>query len=350
MVHEPRTPSPESIQRVSPGEVRHCLQVVHPFSTVVVRGLVVELRGLPADDPKFVQGKLRDLGAEDGAILDFRCPIHQAPRTVQQVVEITGTLYPEVGSHDITVMVRGHCQIVDQRQLPRAVPKTLLPERDNRVRLNVLIEDGDVQRIAVIGTPSAHADILKALDHPYAAERLPLYAARVGQVEELVQQLHRIRQEKYDACVLAQTGSESTPGTWTSELLVDRFQTLGIPIYTALGHSGIPTPADHYADESFSTPAAFGAALKAAIDRVAQRQELIDARDEAMALHEKALTELRLERNAAEEKLQTARRAARRRSRRAVIWGVISGALIAAVAIWAAQQPWAHDLLQQYLP
>lgn len=350
MAHEQHRPSQGSIQVVTPGQVRHCLQITHPFGTVKVRGLVIELQAAPASEPKYAYGKLRDLENPEGALLDFQCPIHQAPRAVQQVVDITGTLYPSIDTKQMTVVLRGYCEAVEYDPATAARPSSLVRERSNRVRLGMLIDQGNVQRIAVIGTKAAHGAILEALEHPQAGDRLPLYLAKVNQAEDLVKQLLRVKQDQFDACVLAQSSSDGSSNAWYADRLVEQFEPLGLPVYTALGQPGVITPADHYADDSFVTPSAFGAALKSAIERLAHHQELVNSRNDSLALHEKALTELRLARDTFDKKLENARRDARKRGRSAMFWGLALGGAAVGASAWAMQQEWIQGLLQQYLP
>lgn len=350
MATDQHRPSQDSIQAVTPGQVRHCLQITHPFGTVKVRGLVVELQATPATEPKYAIGRLRDLDDADGSLLDFHCPIHQAPRAVQQVVDITGTLYPKIDAKQMTVVLRGHCEAVAYDGSVAARPASLVRERSKRMRLDTLIDQGHVQRIAVVGTKAAHSAILEALDHPQAADRIPLYLAKVSQVEDLVKQLLGVKQDGFDACVLAQSSGEASSSAWYADRLVEQFEPLGFPVYTALGQPGTITPADHYADESFTTPTAFGVALKSAIERLAHHQELIHSRNDSLALHEKALTELRLARESFDKKLEVARRDARRRGRRAMLWGLMLGVAAAGASAWAMQQSSVKALLQQYVP
>lgn len=148
------------------------------------------------------------------------------------------------------------------------------------LNLEDLFNEIDVASILIVGTETGINDVTSQLNSQLA-NSISQVRIRVGRSESLIEDLKKASLHNYKAFVIARGGDDSTMEIWNDPNIVSFLLSFSIPFFTALGHSHSRTLADQYADGSYHTPTAFGAALNSILIR---KRKFSDMESEYMRL------------------------------------------------------------------
>jgi hypothetical protein len=169
----------------------------------------------------------------------------------------------------LSVIIHGN---VDGALARRVAQQVVELHKPRRISLELLLQDRKlgVEDLVVIGTERANSDLAgQLLARAPRFQRVPTTdpAAIVGAARAAVSTGAR-------AVIFARGGSaDVTEDLWDDPGFVYDLLALGVPFYTAIGHSDRMHVADKWADQPFATPTHIGAELQAIVSRRTAREQ-----------------------------------------------------------------------------
>ncbi len=262
---------------LSPGALLNGLHVTTPNGPVTVGGVVERVNLYERSAYVTLSG--------EGGIIEARVPADAAP-AVHATVQVTGmvNVRPDRFGKGLSVIIHGNVDGAGARRVTQHVVELHKPRR---IPLELLLQDRTlgVEDLVVIGTERANSDLagqLIAKQPRFQRVSTIDPAAIVGAARDAVKTGAR-------ALIFARGGSaDVTEDLWDDPRFVGDLLALGVPFYTAIGHSDRMHVADKWADQPFATPTHIGAELQAIVTRRAARErevaELSRLRAEAARL------------------------------------------------------------------
>jgi hypothetical protein len=132
--------------------------------------------------------------------------------------------------------------------------------------LEDLLAEEDPSSILLLGTEIGISDVTSQLNSQ-VANSINRFVIRVGRADSLLDDIKEACPQNFRAFVIVRGGDDNTMEIWNDPNIVSFLLSYSLPFYTALGHSHSRTLADQYADGSYYTPTAFGAALNSVLSR-----------------------------------------------------------------------------------
>ncbi len=224
--------------------------------------------------------------------IGFRCPPDAAPaREGQHVV-----LYGLVSARPSTVKASALQVIVEGTYQGTWVPDEkarnivrITQRRSQIVRLFDFLETQPLSELLVIGTETGMQDTRSALARHFGDttdEVLQTAVGNFGSSEGLIVSLNAATEatQPQALALVRGGGDERTLRIWDDPALVNHVLKLGIPVFTAIGHSDAHRLIDKYSDEAFPTPTAFGDAIGGVLVRIhharSRDKELAESEEE----------------------------------------------------------------------
>ena len=242
---------------------------------VRVRGVVVQVSAVwtarEGNRTPYVYGELRDDG--QGAGMAFRCRAEEAVPHAGERVVLEGRV--EIAFHRdlkrFELRLRGEWvgtwgEDVSLAELtPTLQRRASLVERSRaRVGVSKLVHETQ-GRVVLIGTRTGMNDVQRAAARVGSRVVFDTVVTRVFRWQEILEAVRGAAGRCDAVCLVRGGGDPEDFACWNEPELVRGLLESGRPVYTGLGHSDYElTLADLRADESFGTPAEFGAAYATA--------------------------------------------------------------------------------------
>lgn len=193
---------------------------------------------------------------------DARQPVHE-----QQHVVAHGVLLvkPSTFYSGLECYIDGN--IVGSWELTEPITEQApVLEKSRFVSLEKLLEETPLSTIMLLGTQTGIADVMSQLDAS-TAQSLRSHRIRVASSELLLNDIQEALPKEIKAIFIVRGGDDRTMEVWNDPYVISHMLRLGIPFYTALGHSHSRTLADQYADGSYPTPSILGSSLRDFVSR-----------------------------------------------------------------------------------
>lgn len=236
-------------EALSPADLISATQIIPPSGIIKVRGRVTRLTHHKPSG--YVYGDLASLN--DECRISFRCPKDAAPSSQNQLAVIEGgvKLKPAYQAPGFNLEITGSC--TGSFQLPE-VETVVIPERTAKLPLQDLLVNKP--HYALVGSQKGIRDAVQA-------GATPKWESEQSQSNPsaILEKARALKQEGADAIFFVRGGADPTLELWNSPEFVKELVELGIPFYTALGHSDFVSLADQCADYSYRTPDHLGQAI-----------------------------------------------------------------------------------------
>lgn len=249
-------------QSLLPDELLTNIRVTEPLGVISVRGTVSRLNPyVPAGDskPRWIYGTLQG----DEAGIEFKCAPGTAPRSVGDQVIISGTLDTKTrfNSSGLDVLISGN---VTGAWRPENQPEYInLESARGRLYLHDFIRQHGIEAIRVITTQTAYNDLISAINRQVSNVTLPHTICKFHKTASLLEAAQTAATEsgtKGIAFVRGGKGDQSIQ-LWNDPRFVADLLALGIPFYTAIGHTDPFYLVEKHCDQPFNNPNDLGNAM-----------------------------------------------------------------------------------------
>lgn len=252
---------------------RACL-ISHQKSLMKVDGLV-RVKGVVTKINRYSKiGYLTLVDREHSISVKFDV---DQPVLENQMIIVEGTLFlkPSTFYTGLEAYIDGH---IVGSWVPTKSPElhAAVPLKKSRyVHLDNFLAEHSIESLMLFGTDTALTDALSHMDGRNA-EMLTYRTIRVGKKEYVLDELKSEMPSNVKALAIVRGGDDRTMQVWDDHEVVSALIKLGIPYYTALGHTHSTTLADRYADGTFHTPSALGMAINSSVNRTSRMNALVE--------------------------------------------------------------------------
>ena len=139
-------------------------------------------------------------------------------------------------------------------------------DKTSYFRFDELLHEYPAESLMMLCTTTAVADVLSHLDSELAGSVLNK-TIRVGRAESLLEDFSVNLPDNIKGIAIVHSGNDKIMQVWDDHEVIRILLSLELPSYAALGQGHAMTLAERYADGSFHTPSALGAAVNANVVR-----------------------------------------------------------------------------------
>ena len=208
------------------------------------------------------------------------CSIDDTP-SEGAAIEFTGLITLKTNSYGtyLQVMINGSPVGTWERHKPTSVLTSKDLVKYNNMPLSSLIQKFETGRLLIVGSETAINDVTSALnsDSFVNIEHRVVTVSNKAKVLDLLKGVKDNTKEYgglLPAFAVVRGGDDDSMDVWDDPEVVKALLDVGIPYFTALGHSHRVTLADKYAAQSFPTPGNFGSSINHEADHYLYSQSI----------------------------------------------------------------------------
>ena len=248
---------------ITPDDLLAQLRIELPRERISIKGTVAQLipysrNGEPA---LWVYGLLRGV---EGTIR-FRCPATNTPTQEGEAIVLTGTIKVEASRfhNGLDVTLHGEPSGYWSPGVNQSENIVRLIKKNTRMSLSTFLKNHSLESLCILASKRGSSDLLAAVQKYDSTHRPALHLCRFNTKQALLSDIKTaLSKSSYQGIAFVRGGSDdATLHQWNDAALLSEILELGLPFYTAIGHSDVLLLADKYSDESFTTPTALGDSL-----------------------------------------------------------------------------------------